>query len=234
MFEDKIFDGLDDISKMMEPYTYSINDILSNMPQELTVTYDEICELIQRQSDRFNIRAADILRLKFRDSSEEILDNLMEFNNFYGIETSESLSIDFETSSINGILKTVKIKNGYTEDELALKIKNKIIESIRNAMYSPSSFNKTNANELADLFDIKKVSSERGARAKRELMVAGFNKILEEKLHIRDVDLAIRVARWIKKFLQDGNLGAINNLCKMKILSHKERAIYSIEDEVIV
>jgi hypothetical protein len=235
MFNDEVFDDLDDISKMVEPYIYSVNDVLSNLPDEIKINYEDVKSILQENfiiDQRSNIFFS-LMRLKL---AEVISDAIMydKISYFYKIKVDTNTTIDFENECLTGNIVIFKHKNGYDDKKLKKIVEDNIINAVRCAMSSASTYQKSSANELADLFDILNVKKERGTRGKSRLLVCGFKKILENNLIIKDVDLSLKVAKWIRAFLCKGNLGAINNLCKLKIVSHKKHAIYSIQDEVDV
>ena len=49
--------------------------------------------------------------------------------------------------------------------------------------------------------------------------------------NIRDIGLSNRIAKWIKLYLCDGNLAAYTNFCKLKVMTHDDDPIYSIDEE---
>ena len=227
MFEDITFNKLDDISKMLEPFTYSLNDELSSMPNEIDVTYDNIITLVERH-----------LCVPNRLTSSDILINALnypsKFGQFYDLIT-ESSSIDFSEKTLYGSMKLIKASNGYDEEEMGKLIENQVKSKLNSSMRSLSAFSNSRVNEVAELFDLKDVPKTRGYRQKRRAITFGFNNLFKEnKILIKDVDFGFRFASWLKLYIEDGNLGAMSNLCKVKILTHKNRAIYSIENEVQV
>ena len=238
MFEDKVFDGLDDISKILEPYTYSVNELLDEAPDQIEITYEDIEEhLLIELSSSSAFKVKQLLKMKWEadDVDKKIINKVSELSRFYTIKCDENVSLNLHDKTLNGKVFINKTGEGIPDDKLKDMINDSILEGVRNTMYTPANFSKPFANEIAELFDIKGVSSERGARGKKIEMIKGFEELLsEDKLMIRDVDLAKRFAIWLHAYMRYGNLGAIKNLCKLKILSHKKRAIYSIQDEVEV
>ncbi len=47
---------------------------------------------------------------------------------------------------------------------------------------------------------------------------------------IKDTELANKVGFWIKDYIVDGNLAAYSNFCRLKVMTHKDQPIYSMEE----
>ena len=213
MFEDKVFDGLDDISKILEPYTYSVNEILDEAPNQVEITYEDMEKyLFAELSSSTSFKVKQLLRIKWEADNvdKKIIDRVNNLSKFYTIECDKDVSLDLHNKTLNGKVFINKTGEGIPDDKLKEMIYDTIIDSVRSTMYTPANFSKPFANEIAELFDIKSVCSERGARGKKVEMIKGFKELLsEDKLMIRDVDLANRFGIWLHAYMRYGNLGAI-------------------------
>jgi hypothetical protein len=58
--------------------------------------------------------------------------------------------------------------------------------------------------------------------------------IKSKKIDIRDVSLVEKLGKWIELYCVDGNLPALANIAKIKIMSHQNRPIYSIQEQETV
>jgi len=238
MFNDVVFNGLDDISKMLEPFTYSINDIVAGMPDEISIDFFDIHKLIAlnpTSSVGSGIYIEKLISIGLSKQGNIKLDNLSDVQSFYSLKVDDNLILNLELGELSGCITIFKKSNGYSDKEMKQMVDKNILDGVKTGMSSPSQSDKKSANELAELFDIKNVNNERSTKGKRNLLIKDFENIINDnKICIKDVDFSKRVGKWIRLFLSNGNLGAIKNLCKLKIVSHKKHAIYSIEGEVDV
>jgi len=221
MFEDKVFDDLDDISKLIEPYVYSVNDEVAKLPNEIDLDYGFIINEI-----REHYRSAPVIKesnaLGYKGYSRA-------YAPFYTVECSNNSLIDTDNEKLNATIKLVKTKKMYSEDDM----KSMISSAVSDITNNKHTWSMPRANDIADTFDIANAKKTRSFSTKRRLIMIAIRDMLEkDTLKIRDVDLMYRFIGWISAYIENNNLGAMSNICKLKVLSHKKRAIYSIMDEV--
>lgn len=236
MLRDIVYEELDELSKMVEPYLSHENENLVLIPDEIDVTFDDIYNVCVGETNLQTLNIADVIARRCKDPqvqkylSKVSLSDLRKFFTLQ-VEDGEELEVNLENRTMSHRLILTKNKEFLTEEE----IKEKCLNSLRFKMGGMSNskyFNKKRANEIADLFGAKQVRRERGWRGKYHYLKKHMATIVDDgTLDIRHVDLCSKVGEWITKYIRDGNLAAFKNLTKVKIMSHEKRAIYSIQEE---
>lgn len=247
LFKDKVYESLDDISQMVEPYQWDLNEQLGQMPDEIII--DErlirdaidtgyIClytsDILQDKANELGLESVAIaisekslLIYEFYDMVSEYIDD--------GITEKNSMSYDPVINKITGgHIKLVKKKMAFEDRDIEDRMINDLENSLLRSFCTVSSVNKSRINEIADLFGAKDVISERKARLKvRKLINRYKNLIRERELNIRDFKLMERFVRWNILYIKDGKLPALSNITKVKIMMRSKLPIYSIvEDDV--
>jgi len=229
MFEDKVYDDLDEMSKLVEPYVYSKNERLSLIPDKIEVAANVILEMKPTQYKWNGDDVNDCLKKAGHDVPF-ILQPFFEFQ-VEDLEEGDCVKINFGDKTISHKIFMVKTKIAYDDDELFAMIKRQLTHKIVGALWRSQNVDKPRLNEIADLYGAKAAKSARGYKTKvRELCRHLVSMIDERKLDIRDVDLANRFNDWVISYIRYGNLAALSNITKVKIMTHKNRPIYSIEE----
>jgi hypothetical protein len=74
-------------------------------------------------------------------------------------------------------------------------------------------------------------------RSSRKKMFAIFQRMRSifqnNEWRIRDTELANKACTWIHSYITDGNLAAFTNFCKLKVMTHNNMPIYSVEEETL-
>jgi hypothetical protein len=237
MFKDKVYDDLDDISKLVEPYQYKLNEEIVQFPDEIEVTPEMILKCYDRSWGWSGINTDGIVTSK----AEEL--GLMELrkdydtkNTFFEIqvkdkEDDEEITIDFETGKMSHRIFVVKVKDIYDDADLAKKARHNIVGTIKNELWNARRVNKPRLNELADLYGAEEVKKDRSYKGKVRKFCNHLEGLMDDlKLDIRDIELSKKFGEWIVSYVKDGNLAALNNVTRIKIITHKNRPIYSIEE----
>jgi hypothetical protein len=230
IFKDKVYDEMDDISKLIEPYQCGLNEDLSRFPDRLEVSPDQL-------ESTWGTGVRDIVR-KYAKSAElhALSENIWDLDpNFFQFEIVNSegeqtdlLHYNFATKEIDGKIFLVK-KMFCVEDDGVMDI---IIKNIQNklSMYSRSADSKR-INEIADLFNAADIKQRRSTGKKmRYLRDHIVSLVKSKKLDIRDAELATRFSSWILLYVNDGSLPALANITKLKIMTHQNKPIYSIDE----
>lgn len=244
MFNDEVYNNLDDISKLLEPFTCKVNDVLAKIPESIEIEFSVIKDkLFQKNGsvgDKIDIYFSDAANATINNNYPELKQLNISIFDFFDIQLKPhnnddiSLTYDYVSDKRNFDVFLFKKNSTISEESIKQKIVQYIGDSIKSSMQRAKTYSSTSFKELASLFDI----DIKGARAnfdKRRKIREHFEDLLKnDELMIRDLELAKRFSLWIKAFLINGDLGAIKNLCKIKILMHKKQPIYSIQDEEVV
>ena len=72
--------------------------------------------------------------------------------------------------------------------------------------------------------------TSKSSRTKRRGLMVRLREIMSKnEWNLRDVELANQVGLWIIDYIQDGNVAAFRDLCRLKVMTHKGLPIYSME-----
>jgi hypothetical protein len=104
------------------------------------------------------------------------------------------------------------------------------IDSINHLYFSKDSF--ARANEVMEILgkceDGLRSRSEKRKKISIRTRLTSIFKTNEWK--IKDTELANKVGFWIKSYINEGNIASFSNFCRLKVMTHKEQPIYSMEE----
>jgi len=241
MFQDKEYEDLDDISKLVEPYVCEFNDELRQFPDKIEISIGYILSSFDAFwgwnsiALRAEVRrhANDLNLLKLRDSLETLhLNRFFEFA-VEGIEQEANgyTEIKIDMQNITTPCKVFLVKkeeamNDFDFDKLIIHK----VDAITNLLYHKKVINK-NINELAEIFNAKKVFSPRKQSMKIQSLVFHLKELMSSRaINIKSIDLVDKFVDWIIQYIMWGNLPALNNIIRLKVMTHSGRPIYSIEE----
>jgi hypothetical protein len=86
--------------------------------------------------------------------------------------------------------------------------------------------------EVLTLLDAKHPDlKSRSARNKGGSIAQCFAEIIRnDSWKVRNLDLMIKAATWIREFVVNGNLAAMANFTKLKCMTYNGKPIYSMEE----
>lgn len=244
LFKDKTFEEMDEISQMIEPFEFKLNEELSQFPDEFTLSEEFIAALVDYNCRRlaydYTIHE-DLRTLVSRKASDLGLQNLSEkarldrqfISDFFDLEVSEDASFNAHTNTLTGEIKVIKKKIAYDDQDIEKLMKEHITQRFNNEFYFSSEINKPRINEILDLFGVTAGLSERKGLLKIEKLKDHFIQLIEDRsLIIKDMDLLKRFVDWNVKYIKDGSLPAFSNITKIKIMMRKGQPIYSIKEDM--
>jgi tellurite resistance protein len=221
---------------MIEPYQYSLNEDLARCPDEVEIEPKDL-------ESPWGLSVRDIIRKKsadlgLKDLANKSYDIGSEFFMFKIIndmgEEVDSTSLNFKSGILLDRVIMCKKKIAYEDSDIEKIVKNNMLVAIDNNYGRHSDLNISRINEIADLFNSNETKKQRSARKKmRELKNHLANLVQNKKLDIRDVGLAERFGKWVVFYIKDGNLAALNNITRLKIMTHQNKPIYSMEERGI-
>lgn len=232
IFGDKKYEELDWLTQTTEPITYSVNDLLSSMPEELVFEMEDV-KLIVGAYD-LSITGQSAFRHMLSKCKIKVqADDLEEIRACYKlVADNEQVLINFETGEITGgSIRVKKIKECWTEEELKAKLGVKGLQKLQNIDHSKCELGRI--NEILDLMGDDIGTRKRTVKSKMYDLCDAYLKIMKgNQWNIRNVDLSDRVGLWIKQYIEDGNLAAMTNFCRLKAVTHRGYPIYAIEEEL--
>lgn len=240
MFRDKVYEELDDISKLIEPYLCEDNEKLCTIPNEITLSFEDIYALTV---NNYGINGFGINEILMRYSDETnqqyIKKNEYELSRKFfkivvDIEAGDEVIVDLEKREVSHEIKLIKQKIYLEEDEIKEKFKRNIERTLYGSLNGSKVLNKRRTNEIAELFNMHDVRKDRSWRGKLHYMKIFFVKsVNNNSIDIRSAILYNNFMNWIVAYIKNGNLVALKNLTKIKVMTHYEKPIYSIEEEQI-
>lgn len=236
MFKDKFYEEMDDISKMIEPYQYSVNEDLSRFPDQVEITPEDL-------ETPWGLTTKDVLRRHAKtlglsslvDKSYDMANDFFEFrilNEFD--EEIEETTLNFKDGILSDKIFMVKKRVAYEDADVEKIAKQAIIDGLSFSSWLYRELNPGRFNEIADLFNDGDTKKQRSIRKKSYSFRNHMSKLIDsKKIDIRDIDLCSRFASWILLYIKDGNLAALNNVTRLKIMMHQNKPIYSMEEKEV-
>jgi len=232
IFDDKVFNELDFMSQAVEPYEFPPNAILASMEDQYEVPVELMLTRASGSDISPWIRDDKLMRLigttaGLTDEQQNILQQC------YTIILDESQCVlDLE----NDIYPRITVNKKYDQFSHADMLQHIYVacDNIFSTIQQDDNFSRI--NEVLDILDAnpKKISSRSWRKKRTELGMRWHSIINDDEWKLRDARMMCRVADWIKRYINDGNLAAIKNLSLLKVLTHKEQVIYSMVEEEIL
>ena len=234
VFDDKKFADLDWMTQITETIESELNVILAKLPDRVEIDKKSLEDYIYDGYGMcFNTRTVirtflAPLRTEYKMSWEDE----QRLVGCFKLEASSDLIIDYEIDTFEGELALVKVVHQFEDSELQKTLGQKGIESLRRLELSDACIPRM--NEIMEVLGgCEKDLKNRSARKKLAATSRRLRQIFEEnEWRIRDSALADKVSFWIKDYIVKGNLAALTNFCKLKVMTHNNMPIYSVEEEV--
>lgn len=240
LFKDEVYESMDDLSQIVEPYINTVNDELAKIPNKIEISKELIVDCI-KDSHVDNLYASNIIRDYAKNNNIEI--NIAKIRNnrsyggvydFFKIEIEEGSTYDPISDVFMGSAYLVKHTVALEDEDIKKSLIEKLNKAFSDIYYDSKNKNVKQINEICDLFNVEGYKSSRSFRYKCRLLKTKYREMIENnELNIRDYELFGRFLTWNKKYIINGNLPSFSNITKIKIMMRDEVAIYSIkEDEV--
>lgn len=232
VFDDKKFEQLDWMTQVTETIDSELNGLLARLPDEKTF---DVQSLLAQLDNSYNlsISSGNLVRLLLQGigSSNIDYDEEARIAACFKFECSETVEINYETLEMTGELKLVKITKTLEDEDLQKMMGRKGREFLKSHAFDESMCSR--ANEILDIIDApKETTRTRSIRKKVRAVRDRLNSVFSNNdWRIRDMDLADKVYCWCGQYIKTGNLAALTNLCKLKVMTHNDMPIYSIEEE---
>lgn len=231
VFADKKFENLDWISQATEPIDSELNNVLAAIPDEVVVNFETYRKMV---GDNYNLDLSLNRMVNF--ATQEFYGMALSWeqrnaiDDCFEIQMDDNVIVDFEKSQIFGSLKLVKVQSTMDEKVLEGMLGREGIMTIGSMYFNGAGLSR--ANEIMELLG----KCEGGLRTRSERRKRGYIKTRLVELFknnewkIKDTELANKVGYWIKDYVVDGNLAAFSNFCRLKVMTHKDQPIYSMEE----
>lgn len=243
-FTDEVYENMDDISKLIEPFESSVNNELAKFPDEIELSHLDILYIID--SDYSWREAAyssidSILKLKSKQLSLHILNKALDNGSFVKKafileaeldEGSTGIIFNYTDKKIQGgkiflRKKIVGLEDQDIENNMSMEI-----STMSYAFHDRTTSHKKRLNEVAELFGAKEACKARKWNDKVRLLISHYQDMLKNKqIPIKDVDLFARFINWNKLYIDKGSLPAMANMARLKIMFRSGLPIYSMKEE---
>lgn len=226
LFEDKVYDGLDWLEMAVEPYICPLNDILSHLPDSISLSLEDLIEL-ELFSDSASASQDNVVKFALKkegffleESKIKMIENFMEIQ-----FPSGDCFVDLENMTMRGEVLLVK-KVNILEDEDIKTWLNERVQLILRYRNKPDIPRMSEIQDLLGCRDAtKSVKNKYKAISKKMEDV-----VLKDEWRVRDTQLMESVARWIVDYIDNGNLASLSNFTRLKCMVHKNAPIYSMEE----
>lgn len=241
-FRDEVYEEMDDISKLIEPFEFKANNEIAQFPDEFEVSATALNSVISAawHEDYMSISLGSLVRdkaseLQLNNLLIELSDNKLVHRLFeFKIVTDGDLGLAFDATTgviSNGSIHVVK-KGVAMEDS---DIEQKMVQHVQNYLYNHFIYNKCNKKNLNQIAELFGATEARKARKWTEKIIALSNHfkelILSRQLVIKDFELFKRFVNWNKVYIEHGNLPAFANIARLKVMMRSGKPIYSMKED---
>ena len=242
LFRDKAYEELDDISQIVEPYQYGVNNDLALFPEEIILDSNFIKNELEKEGSNrsyLNFSLASIVISLISDLNLNNLRNEIRYSYrvvdmFFDLQVSDGATFNASTNELIGEIKIVKKKLAYEDKEIQALMMTYLKNKFSDMSYKPSRISKSRLNEICDLFNSTEALQDRSASGKLSYLFDKYKELISNRsLNIRDVDLFKRFVDWNYMYIVNGSLPAMSNITKIKIMMRSGLPIYSLKEEVI-
>lgn len=236
VFDDKRFDELDWISQATEPIESELNTYLSNLPDKYSIDFATYIAMIG-DSYGLNISVSAAVRFLMNKNginrSNATWEQMDAVEKCFQFEITGNPVLNFKESTIaNGTIDLIKI--GILDE--------KTLEGLlgQRGIQTASGLYVSNPGSISRLNEVMEILGKcdnglraRSPRMKRRAVVDRLKEIFKtNEWKIKNADLADKVGIWTYQYVVNNNLAAWSNLCRLKVMTHKNQCIYSMEEVV--
>lgn len=239
IFDDKRYDNLDWISQATEPMEGRLTELLARMPERVDLTYEQVSRLLT-DSFRLHVARRDFMIELLLEATKDMpgdsgslnYEETGVMNDCFMFEVQENTIVDMVNKTMTGGVAIVKTQFTFSDNTLKDAFGAKGLNYIRSSLRF--GYNIDRGNKMAEIIgDVgKEYFSARSANKKYKFLYARIKTILEKnEWNIKNIDLADKMCVWISDYISEGNLAALANICKLKVMTHKGVGIYSVEEQ---
>ena len=235
IFEDKTYSAMDWVSQAVEPIVSSLNDKLATFPNEFVFTNNDIARLATNGYSDLSITEDQLIEHALRKHMNADLSKVeAEIVNAYDVVVDGEPWIDMTRNTLEGgTIRLIKTTDHFDEKSLLGMMGKTGLHKL--GTLDTRRVDVARVNEIIELiggYDALLKTKSIGTKCQGIQNALGTIMSLN-KWNIRNVDLSNRVVEWVYLYLQHGNLAALTNFCKFKVMTHEGQAIYSVQEEPV-
>jgi hypothetical protein len=232
VFDDKKFENLDWISQATEPIDSELNEVLGAIPEEIDIDFDTYKKMVG-ESYGLDLSVDYMISWAVKKFADKTLsyEHKRAIRPCFEIQMDDTVYLNFETQKIDGSIKLIKIQSTMDEKILEGLLGREGISAVGN-MWMSDSGGLSRANDIMELLGkCEEGLRTRSPRKKKFTIQKRVTQLFKDnEWKIKDTELANKVGFWIRDYVKDGNLAAYSNFCRLKVMTHKDQPIYSMEE----
>ncbi len=234
VFDDKKFEQLDWVSQITETIDSEVNGLLARLPDKLQLDQSSVISFMEQSYGGLRLSLGSVVRHIIRtvkDRPKLSYEDEQTIIQCFQFEVSNDLEIDFESGTMQGELFLVKTVTTIEDEELQKTLGQQGVSEVSRIDWKLEYVGR--ANEVMELLGgLDDQIRGRAMRKKRNAIVNRLSNIFEKnEWRIRDAQLANKIGKWIAEYIETGNLASFSNFCKIKVMTHQNMPIYSIEEQ---
>jgi hypothetical protein len=235
LFGEKKYEELDLLTKMIEPVTWSVLDILGQLPDKVEIPHEAILLQVTRYR-RFDFHNCWEELVLGKNSTIGWQDR--EFiRGRFSVETSDEVIVNLVDQTVQGKAYIVKSKSEVSEAELIELLKMSGWRDYYHLNFDQKEEVFARLREILDLFGTESAQATLKKRTMNQLTEGLFRSYRDvmhnNRWNIRSIDLSNKVCRWMSLYIEHGNLAAMRNFCLLKAATHRGYPIYEIDEEQV-
>jgi hypothetical protein len=235
IFEDKTYNEMDWVSQAVEPIVSSLNEKLSKFPEEFEFTLSDITRLAFGGYSDLAINQIQLVEHALRKYMQVDARKVeQEIINAYTLVVEGDPVLDADKLTLCGGRIYIKRTIDHFDEKTLLSMMGKQgLSQLQNL--DTRKVDVTRANEIIELiggYDALLKTKSLGQKC-NGIHNAIATIMATNKWNLRNVDLSNRIVEWVYLYLQHGNLAALTNFCKFKVMTHEGNAIYSVQEEPV-
>jgi hypothetical protein len=213
----------------VEPYIFPPNDVMANIPDRFEITYEVLLDILKK-GHSFQVGINELMEYLVTPSSPQISsEDKYLLRNFFEVKIPPDLVVNFREGTMNGVIEFVKKKPQLDDEDIKAHVAYCATYALSGSAFPKDALPRI--NEIMDLLNCSDYRSSRSVHYKMDaLKTALKNIILEDKWRVRNTQLFVKSADWIRDYIANGNLASLSNFTRLKCMTHKGNAIYSMDE----
>jgi len=241
VFTDQTYEKLDWISQATEPFNSPFIALMAKVPNEVAIPHAVIFDSMKISvwSKSPILEISSLVKFVCQQYAPEEYNKLSCISSMIEEQfklhiSQDKIRINYLTNEITGDLVLQKISSNIDESVLKKILGRSCILQLQPTYtLSYNHIVKARALEVLDILEFhEKINMKKCSTVLYNIEYSLMNIFSTDKWMIRDAELAIKIGKWITAYIVNGDLSAISNLYKIKVMTHKKLPIYSIEESI--
>lgn len=228
VMEDKVYEELDFVSKLVEPWDLVVMKVFAKIPNEHTLTIEQILSIDSYRSQNNQAYAIISKLVQLDDMPKWAVNMAFELASFSFEIVGEQVEIDVETRTKYGGEVVFKTQAPQL-NEIPIRVFKRTFNSLNYSTPSSKFKNNPRIREVLGVLEVH--GGSRKSKAKMDEVYRGLVDIVEnDKWRIRSDQVLVNMVEWIFTYIATGNYSAYASLLNLKCMVHRGNPIYSAEE----